>query len=236
MSRFCKLLFAVTCLILYMPLSVYASCNASVKFNAKNYCPWPVDFKTTYSGSYSSKSFSLESGGSYNIGERWETTITVTDSYGDAATVWIHSKYTGIPICTYYYDARNVDGYDFSHSKKWTGSAPTVSFIACQDGAKAKIKVIGLGKASVSKNGLLQSDNTKIKITGNDTYKISFTATATYCTFKLNEGIYCSQNDVGAMFTTGNLIFACQQVDPKQGQCGWANQKNEKSSSYINVF
>lgn len=219
-----------------MPLNVHASCNASVKFNAKNYCPWPVDFKTTYSSGYSDQSFTLDSGGSYNIGERWETTITVSDSYGDAATVWIHSKYTGIPICTYYYDARNVNGYDFNQSKKWTGSAPTVSFIACQNGAKAKIKVVGLGKASIAKNGLAQSDNTSINITADDTYKISFTGTGTYCTFKLSEGIYCSHNDVGAIFTAGNLIFACQQVDPQQGRCGWANQKSNQSSSHINVF
>ncbi|TNF66399.1 MAG: hypothetical protein EP298_09635 [Gammaproteobacteria bacterium] len=241
MNKLQKTSFLTFCLSLFLiPTSLFA-CNASVKFHAQNNCPWPVDFKTHYDGNkYSSQSFTLQPGESYNIGEKWETTINVSDSYGDRATVWLHSKYTARwpweNQCTYYYSPRNVVGYYLS-GHDWHGSAPTVTFTACQSGAIAKIKTIGLGNTSISKNGLLQKDSQTINLTSDkDTYKIHFTSTGSYCTFKLGEGIYCDQNDVGAIFTTGNLIFACQQVNPQQGRCGWANKKDSVSSSgYINI-
>ncbi|MCF6765398.1 hypothetical protein L3V82_06405 [Thiotrichales bacterium 19S3-7] len=242
MNKIEKASLVTLCLSIFLiPTSLYA-CSASVKFHAQNNCPWPVDFSTNYDGNkYPSQSFTLQPGASYDIGEKWETTINVTDSYGDKATVWLHSKYTARwpwqNQCTYYYSPRDVVGYSLS-GDDWYGSAPTVTFVACQSGAIAKIKTIGLGNTSISKNGLYQKDNQTINLTSDkDTYKVHFTGTGSYCTFKLGEGIYCDHNDVGAIFTTGNLVFACQQVQSQQGKCGWASQNNGvSSSSYINVY
>ncbi|MCF6765397.1 hypothetical protein L3V82_06400 [Thiotrichales bacterium 19S3-7] len=216
---------------------VYATayaCNASAYLTVKNNCPWPVTFNSDFG------STTLSAGQSHSFGEHTEDTFTVTDTYGDKATIWLHSHYHvhwSLPDCDYYYSPRDVAGYDISEYEWESYSTPTITLTACQNGAIAKIKTVGLGTASISKNGLIQSDNKTINITsGDDTYKINFTGTGTSCSFKLGQGIYCDHNDVGSIFTTGALIFTCQQVATGEGRCGWVgNNQSAEDNNTVNV-
>ncbi|MCF6775130.1 hypothetical protein L3V83_00960 [Thiotrichales bacterium 19X7-9] len=228
----------ILCLMLWLLYPFAYACNASVNINLKNNCPWPVDFTYQKSGSSQADHYTLQPGDSHSVGKKTEITFTVTDTYGDKATVWLHSHYHfhwGFGNqCNYYYSPRDLGsiGYPISEHE-WSGSTPTLDLTACQNGAQAQIKTIGLGKVSISKNGLYQKNDQTINITsGSDTYKINFTGTGTSCTFKLGQGIYCSHDNVGSIFTTGKLIFACQQVASGEGKCGWAGNTQSSSNNY----
>lgn len=214
------------------------ACNASVHFYVKNECPWPVTFTKNYNGVKST--YTLDIGKSADVGEYTEKTLSFSDTYGDQATVWLHSEYHFPSGCKYHYTPRSQAsiGYGIS-SKTWSGSTPDLTLTSCRNGAQAQIETIGLGPFNVTRDGLLQpqSNSINIKAGNTNTYKINFTNSATSCSFKLGQGISCSRNDIGSLFTEGKLIFACQQVNPKQGQCQWISN-SQKSTNYstINVY
>lgn len=225
-------------LFLLIPIQSVASCHSVVTLGLENNCPWPVTFN--YSDTdHNNSEYVLSPGKTQELGNKEETTFTVTDSHNDKATVWLHSGYSWSKArCEYFYTPRNLgaNGYTIKEETWRSGHTPKLDLVACQTGAKTQIKTIGLGQISITKNGLYQKDNQTINLTEDDVYRVNFTSTGSYCSIKLGQNIYCSHTDIGSLFITGNIIFACQQVQTPQGRCSWVINQDDQGNGPVNFM